>query len=78
MNRRVFRGQHGFLGRVLGGWTFAPIFTAASGLPIQLVHSNGSAQAFGEGDGVNFAVQPGENGVIIGNPQASALRATTA
>jgi hypothetical protein len=69
-----FRGQHGFLGRVLGGWTFSPILTAASGLPIQLFTANGSAQAYGEGDGVNFFVQPGENGVIIGNPSLSTSR----
>ncbi|PYQ44855.1 MAG: hypothetical protein DMG99_02825, partial [Acidobacteria bacterium] len=30
----VFRGQRGALGHVLGGWTFAPIFTAGSGIPI--------------------------------------------
>ena len=28
----VYKGQSGVLGHVLGGWTFAPIFTAGSGL----------------------------------------------
>ncbi len=69
-----FRGQHGFAGRVLGGWTFAPIFTAASGLPIQLSTLNGDAQAFGEGDGVNFAVIPGENGILSNHAGVSSSR----
>ncbi len=29
-----FKDQHGFLGRVAGGWTLAPIFTAGSGAPV--------------------------------------------
>jgi hypothetical protein len=37
----VFRGQHGILGQVLGGWAFAPLFTASSGAPIK-VTSNSS------------------------------------
>jgi hypothetical protein len=61
-----YKGQHGVVGRILGGWTFAPIFTAASGLPIQVSTQNGDAQAYGEGDGVNFAVIPGENAVLMG------------
>jgi len=28
-----YRGQQGLLGHLLGGWTFAPIFTAGSGAP---------------------------------------------
>ena len=42
------RGQAGFLGRVLGGWAFAPIFTAQSGAPIRVTTSSGNAGAFGE------------------------------
>jgi len=57
-----FKGQHGWQGRLLGGWSFAPIFTAASGLPLELNTSNGDAQAFGEADGVNFAAD--ENAVL--------------
>jgi hypothetical protein len=47
----VFRGQHGILGHLLGGWNFAPIFTAQSGSPISPYSSEGSCtfcQAFGE------------------------------
>jgi hypothetical protein len=50
----IYRGQHGIAGHVLGGWTFAPIFTAGTGLPITLGTINFGGQAFGEGDSVNF------------------------
>jgi Carboxypeptidase regulatory-like domain len=56
-----FKGQQGALGRVLGGWTFAPVFAAGSGAPIwcntntggDFVSGSGS-QEFGAGDGENF------------------------
>jgi len=57
-----FHGQHGLLGRVLGGWSFAPIFTAGSGLPLEINTTNGDSQAFGEGDSNNFFAD--ENGVL--------------
>jgi hypothetical protein len=47
----VFRGQHGVLGHMFGGWTFSPIFTALSGAPIKPTYSEGSCtgcEAFGE------------------------------
>lgn len=47
----VFRGQHGILGHMFGGWTFSPIFTALSGAPIKPGYSEGSCtgcEAFGE------------------------------
>jgi hypothetical protein len=46
-----FKGQSGVLGRILGGWTFAPVFTAGSGEPIEVSDLNGDSQAFGGGDG---------------------------
>ncbi len=49
-----YKGQHGVAGHLLGGWTFAPVITAGSGLPITLGTINGGGQAFGEGDSVNF------------------------
>jgi Carboxypeptidase regulatory-like domain len=49
----LFRSQKGFLGRVLGGWNFSPIFTAGSGLPLYC-NTQTDAQAYGAGDGVNF------------------------
>ena len=49
----VFKGQQGFLGHVLGGWNFSPIFTAGSGLPLYC-NTNTDGQAFGAGDGADF------------------------
>ena len=44
-----FRGQHGFLGKVLGGWTIAPLFTAQSGAGTAVTYRpNSPYQAFGE------------------------------
>jgi hypothetical protein len=46
-----FKSQKGLLGRVLGGWTIAPLFTAQSGAPLQIsvtTGSNSNAQSFGE------------------------------
>jgi hypothetical protein len=48
-----YRGQHGVLGHVLGGWNFSPIFTAGSGAPLYC-NTQTDAQAYGSGDGVNF------------------------
>jgi Carboxypeptidase regulatory-like domain len=46
-----YKGQHGVLGHVLGGWTIAPIFTAQSGAPFGITYSEGNCtgcEAFGE------------------------------
>lgn len=48
-----FKGQNGILGRVAGGWNFAPIFTAGSGSPVYTVDWT-DAQAWGSGDGDNY------------------------
>jgi len=57
-----FKGQHGLLGRIAGGWSFAPIVTLGSGLPLSVqptdafaneIYSGG--QSFGEGEGNDFA-----------------------
>jgi hypothetical protein len=47
----VFKGQHGVLGHILGGWTFSPLFTAQSGNGISPSYSEincTGCQAFGE------------------------------
>ena len=47
----VFKGQHGVLGHVLGGWVVSPLFTAQSGSPIAVGYSEGNCsgcEAFGE------------------------------
>jgi hypothetical protein len=49
---KAFRNQHGPVGKVLGGWTFSPLFTAQSGAPIVPGYieagSTTGQQAFGE------------------------------
>jgi len=49
-----YKAQQGVLGHILGGWTWAPIFTAGSGQPMQVFTLNGTSQAFGGGDSNNF------------------------
>jgi hypothetical protein len=52
----IYKDQRGVVGRILGGWTIAPLFTAQSGFPLQLsvgTGSNQNAQAFGEAYGNN-------------------------
>jgi len=48
-----YESQQGIVGRLLGGWTFAPILTAGSGAPLYC-NTQTDAQAFGSGDGNNF------------------------
>jgi hypothetical protein len=49
-----YKGQAGAIGRVLGGWTFATVFTAGSGTPVNNETTYGSAQEFGSADDINF------------------------
>ncbi len=48
-----FKNQSGFVGRLAGGWTLAPIFTAGSGIPLACTTNSGS-QSFGSADALNF------------------------
>jgi hypothetical protein len=54
-----FQGQHGVIGHILGGWTFAPIIDIGSGLPLGVYAANATAsaydggQTFGASDGTN-------------------------
>jgi hypothetical protein len=48
-----FKGQSGLLGRIAGGWSFAPIFTAGSGEPLYCNTWTG-AQSWGGGDGADY------------------------
>jgi hypothetical protein len=46
-----FKGQHGVIGHILGGWTISPLFTAQSGGLTAVSYSEGSCtycEAFGE------------------------------
>lgn len=58
-----FRSQRAILGRLLGGWGLAPLFTAQSGLP-QQVQINSNCQSFGESSCSNST---NENAVLIGS-----------
>jgi hypothetical protein len=75
-----FKGQQGLMGHVLGGWTFASVFTAGTGLPIQVPTTFADYQAFGACDGVGCADYDSENAVPIGpqNLHASAHYCLTA
>ncbi|MFY9909365.1 MAG: carboxypeptidase-like regulatory domain-containing protein [Candidatus Sulfotelmatobacter sp.] len=61
-----YKGQSGAMGRILGGWTFATIFAAGSGLPTQVGTTYGDYQSFGSCDGVGCADYDLENAVPIG------------
>lgn len=43
-----FKGQNGVLGHMLGGWKISPIFTAQSGLPLEVNVGGTDCQAYGE------------------------------
>ncbi len=50
-----FKGRHGILGHLLGGWSASPLFTAQSGFPLNVVQQDGSGtqtsrEAFGQSD----------------------------
>ena len=49
----IFKGQQGILGRVAGGWSFAPIFTAGSGEPVYC-DTQTDGQSFGSSDANNY------------------------
>jgi hypothetical protein len=50
---KIFLGDHGIRGYVLGGWQLSGIFTAGSGGTL-FCNTNSDAQAFGSGDGINY------------------------
>lgn len=62
-----FTGQSGFLGRALGGWTFASTFSTGTGQPIEVSTSNGDGQAFGAGDAAAYFDQ--ENAIPMASVQ---------
>jgi hypothetical protein len=59
-----YKGQSGFLGRALGGWTLSSVFTAGSGSPYEIYTSTGDGQEFGSAD--NTFYFNNDNAVQIG------------
>jgi hypothetical protein len=51
----IYKGQHGLIGHLAGGWSFAPIFTAGTGAPVECNTLTSDSQSFGAGDGINYA-----------------------
>ena len=43
----LYKSQRGWVGKLAGGWIFAPLFTAQSGAPLSVL-SNTSCQSYGE------------------------------
>jgi len=60
----VFKSQHGLFGNLLGGWGFAPLFTAQSGAPLGV--GTTGCQAFGEANCAYLGA--GENAVPLALP----------
>jgi len=48
-----YKGQHGVIGHLLGGWSLSPILAIGSGEPLGCGTFT-DAQSFGAGDGANF------------------------
>jgi hypothetical protein len=67
-----YGAQNGIIGRLAGGWTLSPVFTAGTGQPL-LCTTNNSGQNFGGEDGATFT-DSNENCVFttppsLGRPQ---------
>jgi hypothetical protein len=70
----VFKGQNSFVGRLLGGWSFAPIFVAGTGTPLECNTLTSDSQEYGSGDGANFF---GNENCIFTTPAPAARAHTT-
>jgi hypothetical protein len=67
-----YKGQHGVIGRMVGGWSIAPILNMGSGLPNEVVPTDGlilgayqagGGQAFGQSDGSSSGFSSFENAI---------------
>jgi len=43
-----YESQQGIVGRILGGWSIAPLFVAGSGFPVEFNTANGDCGTYGE------------------------------
>jgi hypothetical protein len=71
------RSQHGLLGRIVGGWSIAPILSIGSGLPNAVVGTDGNilgayqaggGQAWGQSDGSSSGFSSFENAINMCGP----------
>lgn len=70
-----YASQKGAIGRLLGGWSFSPLFVWGSGFPIEVGTGNGDCGTFGE---CNTAfVGALENGIFTQNLHYNATRHTS-
>lgn len=73
----IYKGQHGLLGRIAGGWSIAPILSLGSGLPnavlgtdsnIMGLYQGGAGQAWGQSDGSSAGFSSYENAINMCGP----------
>ncbi|MHB8487373.1 MAG: TonB-dependent receptor domain-containing protein [Candidatus Acidiferrales bacterium] len=67
-----FASQQGVVGRVLGGWSFSPLFVWGSGFPVEIGTGNFNCGSLGECN-TNF-IGALENGIITKNLNYSGTR----
>jgi hypothetical protein len=65
-----FKGRHGWQGKLLGGWSVSPFFTAQSGVPIGIGYSEGgtcssACQGFGQVGNVSSSSSAFESAIPI-------------
>lgn len=63
-NMPFYKSQHGAIGKLLGGWSISPVFSAGTGLPDEVNTGNGDCASFGEGSCNDEAAF--ENAVAMG------------
>src|SRR4029077_19820887 len=71
------KNQHGIVGRIVGGWSIAPILNLGSGLTNEVVgtdgnilnfYQGGGGQAFGQSDGSGSGFSSFENAINMCGP----------
>jgi hypothetical protein len=73
----LYKSQRGIAGRILGGWSIAPILNIGSGLPVEVVPTDGlimnayqagGGQAWGQSDGSPSGFSSYENAINMCGP----------
>lgn len=71
-NLPFYKSQKGAIGKLLGGWSISPVFSAGTGLPDEVNTGSGDASSFGEGSSNDEAAF--ENAVAMGPVNYSPTR----